>query len=63
MSSRRRYRKPPKHGKHRKRRPGVHKRWNSPETERWNAEHLIPERPPWLPVETYTKLAALRESL
>lgn len=63
MSSRRRNRSPLAHGKHRKRRPGTHKRWNSPETERWNADHLIPERPPWLPVETYTKLAALRESL
>lgn len=59
----RRYRKPLKHGKHRKRRPGTHKRWNSPETERWNDEHLIPRCPPWMPASTYTKLADLRRSL
>lgn len=51
------------HGKHRKRRPGTHKRPGSPETKRWEAECLIPRRPPWLPVETYTKLAELRASL
>lgn len=61
--SRRRYRKPARHGKHHKRRAGTHKRWNSPETEVWNSEHLIPERPPWLPVDTYTKLADLRGRL
>jgi len=63
VSSSRRYRKPPRHGKHRKRRAGTHKRWNSPETERWNTEHLIPACPPWLARETYVKLAELRRSL
>lgn len=59
----RRYRRPPKHGKHLKRRRGVHKHAGSPETRRWENDHLIPERPPWLPVETYVKLAELRASL
>ena len=58
-----RYRRPMKHGKHRKRRPGAHKRQGSPETVRWEAEHLIPERPPWLPKDVYVKLANLRQSL
>jgi hypothetical protein len=47
------------HAKHRKR--GRHKRRTSPETQRWNEEHLIPERPPWMPHDVYVKLAALRE--
>lgn len=59
----RRYRRPSKHGKHRKRRPGLHKAAASPETAHWEAEHLIPKRPPWLPVETYVKLADLRKTL
>lgn len=63
MSRSRRYRTPPKHGKHRKRRAGTHKRATSPETVRWEAEHLIPERPAWLAPETYVKLADLRRSL
>lgn len=53
----------PKHGKHRKRRPGTHRRAASPETVRWETEQLIPERPPWLPPEIYVKLADLRRSL
>jgi hypothetical protein len=52
-----------KHGKHRKRRPGTHKRQGSPETRRWEQEHLIPERPAWLEPDTYVKLADLRRSL
>ena len=56
-------RRPAKHGKHRKRRVGTHKRASSPETVRWESEHLIPERPAWLPAETYVKLADLRRSL
>lgn len=63
MSRRRRNRTPLEHGKHHKRRPGTHKRRHSPETERWNTEHLIPERPAWLPADTYIKLADLRSRL
>jgi len=54
---------PAKHGKHRKRRPGTHKRWNSPETKVWEAEQLVPERPAWMKAETYVKLNDLRRSL
>ena len=39
---------------------GRHKRGVSPETQRWEAEHLIPERPAWMDQVTYTKLARLR---
>jgi hypothetical protein len=51
------------HGKHRKRRRGVHKHRRSPETFLWNREHLIPARPRWMPVETYRALAKLRKEL
>ncbi len=51
------------HGKHRKRRPGVHKRSTSPETKLWNREHLIPACPPWMDADTYAKLARLRGEL
>jgi hypothetical protein len=63
VSSRERNRPPAKHGKHRKRRPGVHKRSTSPETQVWNTEQLIPERPAWMDRELYCKLADLRRSL
>jgi hypothetical protein len=63
VSRGRRSRSPLNHGKHRKRRPGTHKRAASPETVRWEAEHLIPECPPWLPADTYVKLADLRTTL
>jgi hypothetical protein len=53
----------PSHGKHRKRRRGTHKRAGSPETKVWEAEHLIPARPAWLPQATYVQLAELRRSL
>lgn len=59
----RRYRKPPNHGKHRKRRAGTHKRATSPETRKWETEQLIPKRPPWLDPETYVRLADLRREL
>ena len=59
----RRGQQPAKHGKHRKRRRGTHKRAGSPETILWERELLIPERPPWLPPEVYTQLADLRRSL
>lgn len=62
-NGKRRYRRPAKHGKHHQRRRGVHKNSGSPETRRWEDQHLIPARPPWLPVETYVKLAELRASL
>lgn len=63
MSARNRKRQAAGHGKHRKRRAGVHKNQRSPETARWNAEHLIPRCPPWLDRDTYVKLADLRRSL
>lgn len=62
-SGKRRYRKQVAHGKHRKRRPGVHKNAASPETKRWNTEELIPKRPPWMPADVYVKLADIRRSL
>ena len=51
------------HGKHRKRRPGLHRHANSPETLAWNRELLIPEKPAWMSAETYQALAQLRGSL
>lgn len=63
MSGLRRNRPPLEHGKHRKRRPGTHKRATSPETKVWEAEQLIPECPPWLERATYVKLNNLRRSL
>lgn len=63
MSARNRKRPYASHGKHRKRRAGVHKHRHSPETERWNDEHLIPRCPPWLDRDTYVQLADLRRSL
>jgi hypothetical protein len=53
----------PKHGKHRKRRRGTHKRAASPETQRWEDEHLIPDRPVWMARDTYLALAQLRKEL
>ena len=44
------------------RKRGRHKKATSPETRRWEQECLIPKRPAWMPVETYQKLAQLRES-
>lgn len=53
-----------KHGKHRKRRPGVHKNANSPETRRFERDLLIPKRPEhYMDEETYRKLAKLRMEL
>lgn len=42
---------------------GRHKRAASPETVRWEEEHLIPPCPPWLARDVYVKLATLRSSL
>lgn len=42
---------------------GRHRKSDSAETARWEQEHLIPERPDWMSVETYTALAGLRGSL
>lgn len=53
----------PKHGKHKKRRKGVHKNARSPETKHWEAEHLIPEKPDWMGKDVYTDLATLRSKL
>lgn len=61
MSGRRRNRPPT--GQERSRGRGRHKKATSPETVRWEREHLIPERPPWLDRETYEALAALRAEL
>jgi hypothetical protein len=48
------------HTKHGKR--GRHKRATSRETQRWNADYLIPERPQWMSAETYSQLAAMRKT-
>lgn len=48
------------HGKHRKRRPGVHKAASSPEVKAWERDHLIPPAPPWMDRETWQGLATLR---
>ncbi len=52
-----------RHGKHRQRRPGAHKHRNSPETLRWEREHLVPKRPDWMPEQIYVELARLRQDL
>ena len=54
---------PSKHGKGKQRRRGVHKNQRSPDTVRWNSEHLIPEKPDWMDAATYMKLARLREEI
>jgi hypothetical protein len=41
-------------------RRGRHKRKGSPETQRWEQQHLVPPRPDWMAVEVYVKLARLR---
>lgn len=52
-----------KHGKGKQRRVGLHKNARSPETKLWNRELLIPEKPAWMPRETYEALARLRGEL
>jgi hypothetical protein len=42
---------------------GRHKHADSRETQRWNADHLVPPRPEWMSLETYRRLAELRERL
>ncbi len=42
---------------------GEHKKSGSPETQRWEREHLIPECPPWMSRDTYLRLAQLRHEL
>jgi hypothetical protein len=44
-------------------RRGEHKKHLSPETAKWNAEHLLPEQPGWMTTETYHRLAQLRAGL
>lgn len=51
------------HGKHHKRRRGCHKRATSPETLRWDSEHLVPKKPAWMPWATYRALCRLRTEL
>jgi hypothetical protein len=36
---------------------------SSPETKRWNADHMIPPQPVWMDAEVYCKLARLRQEL
>lgn len=42
---------------------GRHKHRGSSETKRWVDEHMVPERPSWMPVEMYTQLNQLRREL
>lgn len=51
------------HGHEQHRGRGRHKKASSPETRLWEAEHLIPERPVWMPAATYERLADLRRNL
>lgn len=51
------------HGKHRKRRPGVHKTARSPEVVAWEREHSTPAAPPWMDATTHAALAGLRRQL
>lgn len=44
-------------------RRGEHKKHLSPETAKWNSEHLLPEQPGWMTADTYRRLAKLREAL
>jgi hypothetical protein len=44
-------------------RRGEHKKAASRETRKWNAEHLLPERPGWMSKEQYEQLAKLRGQL
>lgn len=41
---------------------GRHRRSSSPETRRWEQNHLIPERPVWMPQSVYVGLADLRRA-
>lgn len=52
-----------RHGKHRQRKLGAHKGDRSPNVKRWKAEHLLSDRPPWMPPRTYRALAALHREL
>ena len=47
------------HDRHGKR--GRHKKGSSPEARYWEAELMQPERPAWMPKETYVELMRLRE--
>ena len=42
------------------RKRGRHKRATSPETQRWEREHLPPACPSWMPVETWRRLVEMR---
>lgn len=42
---------------------GRHKHRDSPETKRWEREHLVPARPEWMDTTTYTRLGKLRADL
>jgi len=54
---------PPSSRSYKAGRRGRHKHATSPETRAWEKEHLVPERPPWMPRETYVALARLRTEL
>lgn len=42
------------------RKRGRHRKRASAETRTWEAEHLMPKCPPWLPAETYQRLVRMR---
>jgi hypothetical protein len=44
-------------------RRGRHKHRGSPETRRFDHEHLVPPRPPWMDEAVYRALVEVRERL
>jgi hypothetical protein len=57
----REHRPPATSSRHGKR--GRHKHRGSTETRRWEADHLPPDRPAWMPRQVYLDLIRLRGSL
>lgn len=51
----------PRRNRKTRRLDGRHKRAGSPETRKWDREHLIPKRPSWMPQDVYQKLRDIRE--
>jgi hypothetical protein len=52
-----------RHGKHRQRRRGCHKRDTSPEVVRWKADHLLSDRTGYMDQPTYAQLARLHRGM
>lgn len=52
-----------KHGKHHKRRRGVHKNARSPEVLAWERDHLLSDPPAWMDARTYNALGKLHRDL